>query len=127
MYVYSFHSPKKQLEHVKLGKILQTKGLKILCNVKTRWINMFAPSKHVLIEYKNLVVKMGDDMAGNASTKNNYELLCDYDITLGLICVLPMLEGVQSLSKLSHMVGIPLLMTWWPLSFCVLMIYMLCM
>jgi len=70
---------------------------------------------------------MGDDMAGNAFAKNNYEFLCDCDITLGLICVLPTLEGVQSLSKLTHKVRIPLFMTWWPLSFCVLMIYMLCM
>jgi hypothetical protein len=55
---------------------------------------------------------MVDDMAMNAYTKNKYELLCDYDITLGLIYVLPMLEGVQSLSNLTHRVGIPLFMTW---------------
>jgi hypothetical protein len=35
MYVYFSHSPKRQLERVKLAKVLQTKGLKILCNVKT--------------------------------------------------------------------------------------------
>jgi hypothetical protein len=45
---------------------------------------------------------MGDDMAKNASAKNNYELLCDCDIILGLTCVLPMLEAVQSLSKLTY-------------------------
>jgi hypothetical protein len=73
---------------------------------------MLAPNKHVIIEYKSLVVKMGDNMTGNASTKNNYELLCDCDITLRLICVLPMLEGVQSLSKLTHRERIPLFMTW---------------
>jgi len=71
---------------------------------------------------------MGDDMARNASTKNNYyEFLCDGDIALGLTCVLPMLEGVQNLSKLAQKVRIPLFVTWWPLSFCVLVIYMLCM
>jgi hypothetical protein len=64
-------------------------------------INMLAPNNRVLAEYKSLVVKMGDDMAKNASTKNNYELLCDCDIVLGLTCVLPMLEVVQSLSKLT--------------------------
>jgi hypothetical protein len=62
---------------------------------------MLAPNNRVLAEYKSLVVKMGDDMAKNASTKNNYELLCDCDIVLGLTCVLPMLEVVQSLSKLT--------------------------
>jgi hypothetical protein len=75
LYVYFFHSPKMQLEHVKLVKILQTKGFKILLNVKTWWISMLAPIRLVMAEYKNLVVKMGDDTAGNASTKNNYELL----------------------------------------------------
>jgi hypothetical protein len=69
MYVYFFHSPKRQLEHVKLVKILQTKGLKVLCNVKTWWISMLAPIKLVLVEYKSLVVKMGDDMARNAYAK----------------------------------------------------------
>ncbi len=62
---------------------------------------MLAPNNRVLAEYKSLVVKMGDDMAKNASTQNNYELLCDCDIVLGLTCVLPMLEVVQSLSKLT--------------------------
>jgi hypothetical protein len=113
MYVYSFHYPKEQLEHVKLAKVLQTKGLKILCNVRTQWISMLAPNKHVLTQYKSLVVKMGDDMARNASTKNNYyEFLCDGDTALGLTCVLPMLEGVQSLSKLAQRVRIPLFVTW---------------
>lgn len=62
---------------------------------------MLAPNKRVLVEYKSLVVKMGDDMVKNASAKNNYELLCDCDIVLGLTYVLPMLEAIQSLSKLT--------------------------
>jgi hypothetical protein len=43
---------------------------------------MLAPNELVLIEYKSLVVKMGDDMAKNAFDNNNYELLCDCDIAL---------------------------------------------
>ncbi len=62
---------------------------------------MLAPNKHILTKYKSLVVKMGDDMAKNGSTENNYELLCDCDIVLGLTYVLPMLEAIQSLSKLT--------------------------
>ncbi len=110
--MYSSHPPKRQLEHVKLAKVLQTKGLNILCNVKTLWISMLALNKLVLTKYKSLIVKMGDDMAENASTKNNYEYLCDCDTILGLTCVLPVLEGVQSLSKLAHKVRIPLFVTW---------------
>jgi hypothetical protein len=41
-------------------------------------------------------------LAINATTKLNYEALCDYDIILWLTFVLPMLEVVQSLSKLAQ-------------------------
>ncbi len=56
---------------------------------------MLAPNKDVLTKYKSLVVKMGDDMAGNAFAKNNYERLCSYDIILGLTCVLGSAKFVQ--------------------------------
>ncbi len=41
----------------------------------------------------------------HALTKTNYGLFCDYDIVLGLKCVLPMLELVQSLSKMVQAMG----------------------
>jgi hypothetical protein len=64
---------------------------------------MFTLTKHILIEYWTLVVKMFEDqLAINANTKLNYEVLCDYGIILWLTCVLPMLEVVQSLSKLAQ-------------------------
>ncbi len=49
-------------------EFLQTKGLKILCNIKTQWIFMAAPTKCVLVEYKSLVVMMGDDLAKHVIT-----------------------------------------------------------
>jgi hypothetical protein len=52
MCVYFSHTPKKHMEHAKLGKILQTKGGKIFRNVKTR--SMLAHVDHVLQEYKVL-------------------------------------------------------------------------
>jgi hypothetical protein len=62
---------------------------------------MLTLSKHVLVEYKSLVIKMVDDMARNAYAKNNYELLCDCDIILGLIFVLLVLKAMQSVSKMA--------------------------
>jgi hypothetical protein len=48
---------------------------------------MFAPTKHDLVDYKS-VVKMGDNLVGNAVVNNNYDLLCDYDICFGInLCV----------------------------------------
>jgi hypothetical protein len=34
------------------------------------------------------------------TTTTNYELLCDVETMMGLPCVMPMLEAMQSLSKL---------------------------
>jgi hypothetical protein len=62
---------------------------------------MLTLSKHVLFEYKSLVVNVNENSTRNAPTKTNYELLCDSNIVLGLTCVLPMLELVQSLSKMT--------------------------
>lgn len=50
-------------------------------------------------EYKTLAVKLSDDSIGNVDARNNYELLCDVEIVMGLTCVLLMLEAVQSLNK----------------------------
>jgi hypothetical protein len=38
LYVYLLNSPKHHLEFNKLAKIVETRGLKILKNVKTWWI-----------------------------------------------------------------------------------------
>jgi len=62
---------------------------------------MHVVNKHVLVEYI-LAIKMGDEMVGNTSTKINYEPLCDCDIILRLIYVLPKLEAMQNLSKLAQ-------------------------
>jgi hypothetical protein len=53
---------------------------------------MLAPTKSVLQEYKTLIVKVANDNLGNATAKNNYELLCDCDTILGLTYVLPMMK-----------------------------------
>jgi len=58
VYTYFNHSPKRNLERSKLAKVMETKGFKILCNIKTRWISMVAFSKVVLEEFKILLVKM---------------------------------------------------------------------
>jgi len=88
------------MEHGKLVKIMQIKGVTILHNNKTHWISMFAFSKCVLFEFKALIVKMANDMTTNAIAKNTYEVFYNYEIVLGLTCVSPMLEVVHSLSKL---------------------------
>jgi hypothetical protein len=68
MYVYFSHFPNKHMEHgIKVVEFLQTKCLKIFCNIKTQWF-MVAPTKCVLAKYKSLVVMMNDDLAENVIT-----------------------------------------------------------
>lgn len=47
------------VELAKLTSNMETKGLKMLKAVKTRWISMLSPCKRVLSEYRPLLVKMG--------------------------------------------------------------------
>jgi hypothetical protein len=49
------------LEFVKLAEVMQSKGLKILKNIQTRWINILSPAVRVMNEYMVLLVKMSMD------------------------------------------------------------------
>jgi len=99
LYIFFCHSPKKVPEFVTLAKILETKGLKLLCNIKTRWISMLNPLKWLLIEHKSLVVKMYMDAPKSKLVQDNLDLLCDLELVQGLPCILPMLEVVHTLIK----------------------------
>ncbi len=76
-----------------LANTLKTKGLK-LCNIKSHWIFMLSLLKHMLGEYKSLIVKMHMDAPKNKLVVENLDLLCDLELTFGLPCILPMLEVV---------------------------------
>lgn len=99
MYNYFHHNPKCHLETTKLAKFLQSKGNKILKNIKMHWISMLLPSKRVLSEYKLLIVKMAENSSTIDNTRTNYKLLCNVEIFLGIPSVLPLLEVVQCLNK----------------------------
>ncbi len=99
VYKYFNHNPKRNLEKSKLVGVMETKGLKILCNIKTNWINMVVPSKVVLEKFKTLLVKLAKHVIVIESAIVNYELLCDIEIVLGFTCLLPMLEALHGLSK----------------------------
>ncbi len=61
---------------------METKGAKILKNVKTPWISMLSPIWHVMVEYKTLLMKMALDAPINEKAKvvflkDNFDLICD--------------------------------------------------
>jgi hypothetical protein len=56
-------------------------------------------AKQVLAEYKNLVVKMHDDLHIVVVVKTNFQYLCDIEVVMGLACIMPLLESVHALIK----------------------------
>jgi predicted glycosyltransferase involved in capsule biosynthesis len=102
IYTYYFLSLKRHLNRSKIGEFLEQKALKILCNVKTRWISMLSFAKQILTKYKTVVIQMFNEQASHDITKSNLELFCDVEMFLGLTCIIPMLELVQGLSKFAQ-------------------------
>ena len=79
LHTYFCKSPKKCLEFSKLAEIMERKGLKILKHCKTRWVGMLAPLKHVLSEWRLLIVKMALDSPRHPPFRALYELLVDIE------------------------------------------------
>ena len=106
---YFSHSSKRYLEFTKLAEIMEIEGLKILNNVKTRWISLLEPLKRVLGEYKTLIAKMCEDVAvkdlqpkareATEKAKRNLNLMCDVGILLALPCILLLLDSINSLMR----------------------------
>jgi hypothetical protein len=90
MSTYLSFSLKRYLEHGTFVKLLETKGLKLLCNVKTKWISMLSLMKQVLAEYKILMVKMHDDLyIYYGSSKDQPPIFCDIEVvSMGLACIM---------------------------------------
>jgi hypothetical protein len=97
LHSYFTSSPKRHLEFTKLAEIVETRGLKILGNVRTCWISMLEPLKCVLSEYKTLIVKMSKIAIEERKIAHNLMLLCDVSTILALPCLLLLLESVNSL------------------------------
>jgi hypothetical protein len=81
---------------------VEISGLKILQNVTTRWISLLEPLKHVLGEYKTLIVKMAQDAAKESKAALNLCVLCDVHTLLALPCLMPMLELVNQLIEFAQ-------------------------
>jgi hypothetical protein len=61
IYTFFYKSPKKHLEFVKLVELLDSKGNKILRNIKTRWLSMMEPVVTIMNKYRPLLVKLSKE------------------------------------------------------------------
>jgi hypothetical protein len=102
LHSYFTRSPKRHLEFVNLAEVLETKGLKILRQVKTRWLSMISPAIRVMNEYKTLVVKMMEDQDDMESAKTSFHHLIDVQIVVSLPCLVPMFKCLHSLMQLGQ-------------------------
>lgn len=109
-YTYFSHSPKKHLEFTNMAKMMNSKGFKIVFNLKIRQISMLSPTKQVFMEYTTLLAKMVKNSATFPSSCVNYKLLCDVKVLQGEhICYLCWLQCIHSLS--SFKVGMSMCVT----------------
>jgi hypothetical protein len=81
LYIFFAHSPKRHLEYVKLAKVIETKELKILKNIRT------------------LLVKMSQDAETMPTAKACFNDFIDIQIVLGLACIMPMLRTMYNLMQ----------------------------
>jgi hypothetical protein len=105
IYTFFCKSPKKHQAFVKLADFLETKGNKILLNIKTRWMSILAPVVRVMNEFKPLLVKMNE----NATVRKPKALavkcwlhLTDVKVVVGMACLMPMLHLANKLMKLAQ-------------------------
>ena len=57
-HTYFSKSPKRYLEFKKLAELTETKGLKMLKSVETRWVSLIEPMRRLLAEYRTLMYKL---------------------------------------------------------------------
>ena len=65
------------------------KGLKILRQVKTRWLSMMSPAIRVMNKYMTLVMKIMEDQNDIDSAKTSFYHLIDIQIMLSLSSSFP--------------------------------------
>ena len=106
LYSYFHTSLKKCNEYQKFVEIVETSGLKILQNVTICWISLLEPLKHVLGEYKTLIVKMVHNAAKESKGALNLRLLYDVHTLLALPYLMPMLESVNELIEFAQSISI---------------------
>ena len=77
-HAYFAHSPKRVREFCTLAHLMETKGVKLLKNVKTRWITCHASMRRLILELKPVMAKMfedGNKKKGGKNTWVSYELI----------------------------------------------------
>ena len=83
-HVYIVHSSKRVIEFLTLTQLMKIKGLKLLKNVKTRWISCHASIQRLISEWWPVMVKMYEDGNWKKGSKKAWvrHLTCIFPLSL---------------------------------------------
>ena len=70
IHIYYAHSPKKYTKFHYLAFLMETKGLKLLKNMCTKWCSLITPFRRLLMDYPTLMAKMRVDKDDKKWSKN---------------------------------------------------------
>jgi hypothetical protein len=73
-YSYFSHSPRRLEEFFRLANVIETKGLKLLQNVETRWVSLIDPMRRLLAEYRSVLGKAYVDRS--EATVSFFSIVC---------------------------------------------------
>lgn len=75
-HAYFKHSPQRHLKFQKLAELMESKGLKLLNQLKTQWISLLEPLRRLLTEYRVVIAKMLADVHDNESAEVWLDNIC---------------------------------------------------
>jgi hypothetical protein len=82
-YAYFSHSPKKYNEYKNFASTIDTKGLKVIKNVTTRWLSLLEPMKRLMSEFQTILGKMEVDATNK---KEKVMFLCTTCL-ISVLCI----------------------------------------
>jgi len=71
-HAYFNKSPKRFCEYQKLAEDMETRGLKPLLQVTTRWVSLLEPLRRLLADYRTLLAKIKADCSKNDAAEVCY-------------------------------------------------------
>jgi len=95
-----------------LQKLFETKRLKLLPNIKTKWISMLSFANQVLAKYKTLMLKMNDDLSIVVLISINIGYLYGIEVVMGLTCIMLKLEVIHALISLCKVAKLMYVFLW---------------
>jgi hypothetical protein len=115
--IFFVHSLKKFLEFEKLENLINTK--KQVITKCENLLDFYAfPIKMVYVKYRFIIVKMHSESSKSDKALMNFNAMCDVELILGLLYILPLFECVHTVTKIAQGRNVLCVTLWRVLSNC---------